>query len=252
MHVDAIDERPGRRRALLALAVLLSVGAHVVVAGSVARIERPTTEERVWAEMIVVETPPPVEQPPEPPPPPPEPPKPRPVPQEVVDFEETTTQPPPDAPPPPDRKPVRRLVQGLSNDSFVEGPTTGLQVSAGNTAAARQTKEKVDPETIGEFQQVAYERVTTAPKLTRRPMITAPETEAFKAANVSGSVKLSLVIGADGKVLEASVVQALHPDADAACVRDVKLLSRWAPGTQEGSPVTVRGVPYTCTYLPRD
>jgi hypothetical protein len=125
-------------------------------------------------------------------------------------------------------------------------------VSAGNTTAARQTREKVEPERVGEFQQLAYERVTTAPRLTRRPMITAPETEAFKAANVSGSVKLSLVIGADGSVLEAEVVQGLHPDADAACVRDVTRLSRWAAGTQEGSTVAVRGVPYTCTYLPRD
>ncbi len=250
MHADALEQRPTKERAAIALAVILSLMAHGVLGGTMSRVEPRKRAEPVWAEMVVIETPPPVEVVPEPEPEPEPEPPPKPPRDEVVKFEDTTDEPPPPNAPPPEREPVRQLVQGLSNSSFVEGAPTGLQVRAGNTTSTKAGAIKPPEDDVGPFTQVAYEQVSTAPKITRRPLLTVPDT--LKEAKVQGTVIVELTIGSDGRVIEAAVVRALHPDADAACVRDLKTLSRWAPGTRDGSPVTVTGVPFKCTYEERE
>lgn len=250
MHADVLDRRPWQERAGIALAVLLSLLGHALVGGSISSVEPRPRKEPVWAEMMVVTPPPPPEPVVPEPEPEPEPERPKPPPpKEAIPFEDTRDVPPPDAPP-PDRKPVRQLVQGLSNTSFVEGTRTGLTVNAGNTTAARASKERLPVEDVGPYEQVAYEQVTTSPRIARRPLLQVPDS--LKEANISGSVGVELTIDGEGRVLSVRVVAPLHPDADAACVRDVKSLSRWAPGTRDGSPVTVTGVPFKCTYLERE
>lgn len=255
MRAEVLEQRSWRDRSVLVLALLASVVGHVITAASVSRIEPRERTEPVWVEMTVVEPPPPPpvvepepEPEPEPPPPPPEPePKPRPKPkvEEVVDFEETTNEPPSETPPPEDRKPVRRIVQGLSNDSFVEGATTGLQANAGTTTAARATNERMDLDEATTFQTLPYKAVTSAPRIARRPLLRVPDE--LKEAGVTGTVDVELTIDGSGTVTAVTVVKGLHPAADAACRKDL-LLTRWKPGTRDGTPVTVTSVPFTCRY----
>ncbi|MCB9663374.1 MAG: energy transducer TonB [Alphaproteobacteria bacterium] len=251
MHADVLDRPSLRERSGVLAAVLLSLGVHGAVAGGVSRVEAPVRERPTPVEFVVVTPPPPPEPEPEPEPPPPppepEPPKPKPPPkQEVVEFEETAPDPAPTEPP-PDRKPVRRIVQGLSNDSFVEGSQTGLTVRRGTTTAARATDELLKPEeaTDGEYAIVPYKKVTSTPRIVRRPLLAVPDE--LKELGVTGRVVVELQIGADGRVAAVEVVQGLHPIADAACVRDLKA-TRWNPGVSEGRAVTVIGVPFTCRY----
>lgn len=247
MHASVLDDAPTRRqRRFVLLAVLVSIGAHLVVAGTVSRIPVTETRKPQWVEMMVAPPPPPVEAPPPPPPPPPPPaPKP-PPPTEVVDFQDTKDVPTPNAPPPPDARPARRIVQGLTNQSFAEGAQTGLQVSAGNTTAARATTDRMTLSEATEPNTVAYASVSVSPKLKVRPLLSMPEE--VKAAKIEGVVQVELTIDPEGKVIDVDVVKGLMPAADAACARDLKTMSRWSPGSRDGVPVTVKGVPYTCRY----
>jgi protein TonB len=230
------------------LAVLASLALHAVVAGSMSLVEPPARPQKVWMEMVVVEPPPPPPpiEPELPPPPEPEPPKSKP--KEVVKFEDTSPVPPkPTDVPPSNAKKVTRLVQGLSNDSFVQGNASGFSVQAGNTTAtAYRPGEKVDPNDTTSAQGVAaYQSVAVAPKIERRVVLQVPEE--LKAANLTGKVDVELTISGEGRVADVRIVRGLHPAADAACVRDVKL-TRWKPGLKDGTPVTVTGVPFTCRY----
>jgi protein TonB len=203
-------------------------------------------EEKAWMEMVIV-------QPPPPPPPiepeiaPPEPEPPKPPKKEVVKFEDTSPVPPaPSDVPPPNAKKVTRLVQGLSNDSFVTGSTSGFTVRAGNsTATGYRPGEVASPNDVSAQGVVAYQSVAVAPKIERRPMLHVPDE--LKAAGIVGKVSVELTIGDDGRVTEVRIVDGLHPAADASCVHDLKQ-TRWKPGLRDGTPVTVTGVPFTCRY----
>lgn len=256
MRAVVLQPQGGRERGLVALGALLSLLLHAGAAAVTASIEPAAPEKRTqWIEMTITETPPPpppeVTPEPEPPPPPPEPeppkPKPKPKEPEVVQFDQTAENAPTDAPldAKPAGKPVRKIVQGLSNQSFVDGLNTGLSVRAGTTTSARAGSELMDREDATEFATVPYAAVATAPKAAGRPILTVPEE--VRALGVSGRVQVEMTIGADGRVVKVDVVQALHPLADAACVRDLKAM-RWKPGLRDGSPVVVTGVPYTCRY----
>lgn len=246
MHASVLDDGPDRRqRWMVLLGVALSLGVHALIASTVASI--PVTEAKApqWVEMMVAPPPPPAEPPPPPPPPPP--PKPKPPPsKEVVDFKDTKDVPTPNAPPPPDARPARRIVQGLNNQSFAPGANSGLTVSAGNTTAARQTHDRMGLDEATDNNTVAYASVSVGPKLKVRPLLSVPEE--VKAAKVEGAVQVELTIDSEGKVIDVVVVRGFMPEADAACVRDLKSMSRWTPGSRDGTPVTVKGVPYTCRY----
>jgi TonB family protein len=242
MRATVLDLPPPRERAAIVAGLVLSLIAHVALADRAARIEPRVKQEPVWVEMAVQEPPPP---PPPPPEPEPEPEPPKPVPsKDVVPFEETVDQPPPDAPP-PDRKPVKRIIQGLNNQSFADGVNTGLQVRAGTTTATRATEDLMARDEATESAVLPYARVTTTPQISRRALLTVPEE--LRAAGIQGVVQVELTITAEGAVTDVVVVAGLHPAADAACVRDMKL-TRWKPGLRDGAPVGVSGVPFSCRY----
>jgi protein TonB len=250
VELPALDRQNPRDAALIAVAILLSGVVHGAVAVGVAEIEPPVPEQEVWVEVVVQRTEPPPPPPEaEPPPPEPEPPKPeptrRPPPEpEVVQHEETTPE-PPTPEPPPERRPVRRVSQGLSNESFVPGSGTGLDVRRGNTTAAAATTPQLDEAEAGEFATIPYTSVTAAPRILTRPVLVVPEEVA--AAEIQGRVEAILTIGADGSVQDVAVVQGLHPGADAACVTALRG-TRWRAGSRDGTPVIVTGVPYSCRF----
>ncbi len=239
--VPALDDGSWVELGWIAAAAFVSFGLHLAVAAGVTRIPERERSEPVWIEMAMTEV-----EPPEPPPPPPEPepePPPAPKPPEVVEY--TPPPPTPQPPPPPQAKPVPRVIQGLSNDSFLKGAGTGLEVRAGTTTAATATKEVVTLEEAGEFAVIPFASVTNPPKVRYKPPLEVPDT--VKAAGVTGRVELLMTIDAEGKVTELEVVTSLHPDADAAC-RAAMSTSRWKPGDKDGQPVVTRNVPYSCRF----
>ncbi len=218
-------------RAWIGLGILVSGLLHIALAATVAAI--PDREYRTpkWLEMAIV-----VDEPPPPPPPEPEP-EPEPVPVE------------PDAAPIPviERPPVDvpRPIQGLSNDSFLPGSSSGLVVRAGNTTALPATKELRSLDEPSEALLVPLAKVTQPPKLRYRPTLEVPD--AVKQGRIEGRVELLLTIDQDGVVLDVQVVTSLSPEADKACV-DAMKKSRWKPGDQEGTAVATTQVPSSCFF----
>lgn len=255
MKAAALEPRSPVEGALLLAAVLLSVLAHGTLAAGVAQIERKPTGAPVWVEMTVAPPPAPVEPPPAPEPPPEPPPeapkelpkeKPKPAekPPEPIDFKETTPEKAPE--PPPDRKPVRRITQGLSADSMAPGSGAGLQARQGNTTAAAASTPQLQPGEDLPYAVVPYASVKSAPRLSGgAPALTIPPV--MVELGLEGRVEVELTIGPDGRVAESTVLSGLHPEVDAACLADLRR-TRWTPGTVDGAPVAVRGVPYSCRY----
>lgn len=270
MQPAAIEQRDWRPYAVLLLAIVLSLGAHVALALGVSAIEPPEDEGPTWV-TVTVNTPPPAPEPePEPAPvpepePEPEPePQPRPQPQpdprpqpepqpappepEQVDFDDTTPDDVASEPPPPEAPRTRRLTQGLSNDSFTEG---GIDIGArrGNTTSTGANNPQLSEEDDEPFQTVAYAAATTAPRLRNPPVLVVPDS--VIDAQIQGRVEAELTIGADGSVVDIAIVGHLDPAADAACLTALRG-SRWRPGAKEGTPVIVSGVPYSCRFAMTD
>ncbi len=61
-------------------------------------------------------------------------------------------------------------------------------------------------------------------------------------ANKQGRVIVSFVIGKDGSLSGAKVINSVDPDLDAEALRVVGSMPKWTPGTQGGKPVNVRYV----------
>jgi len=141
---------------------------------------------------------------------------------------------------------VRRIMQGLSSDSFVDGPGTGLAVRHGTTLATADTEKPLAADEEDGFATLPYTSVTTRPKVGRNPPIVVPQ--AVIDAQVQGRVGLELTVDATGAVIDAVVVSPLHPAADAACVEHARMNTRWKPGLRDGEALAVRGVPYTCRF----
>lgn len=246
MRADVLDSGGGRRRAVLGVGFVASAALHAAVAFAVSSIPPGEPKAPVWIEAAVnISEPPPPEPPPERPPEPepePEKPKPPPEPETYEKLPEPPPEPPPDAPPPPERK-VVRVTQGLSASSFAVGGNTGLTVRAGTTTAARPTDDRM---TIDEADvSVPYASAATPPKLKNNPPLVVPPEVIDQ--RIEGRVEVELTLAADGTVLDVTVVGALHPAADAACVAHARK-TRWTPLQRNGEGVSVKGVPFSCRF----
>ena len=74
-----------------------------------------------------------------------------------------------------------------------------------------------------------------------RPLYTpdASYTKAARDHHVQGIVKLSVVIGADGRIHEVKVLQPLEPSLDEKAIEAVKMW-KFAPATKDGRPVAAQ------------
>lgn len=256
MTTSALLDPPDRRGwPLLALAVVVSALAHVLLAVGISKVE-PARDEPVWLEMAVQVVEPEPRPDPVPEPEPPEPevvpePAPRPDPVQRPDPapepmprpDPVETQP---EPPPPEARPVARKVQGLSNDSFLPGGATGLAANVGNTTATAAGPERLAlGEEVGEFVVLPYTSVGKPPKIKYKPRLDIPQS--VIDAELEGRVEILLTIDAEGVVTEAVLVSTFHPDAATACLASMKK-SRWRSGTRDGAPVVTTQVPYSCRF----
>ena len=58
--------------------------------------------------------------------------------------------------------------------------------------------------------------------------------------NIEGKVLVSFTVSSTGTVHDVGVSKSLRPDCDSVVVRAVKLLPRFKPGREAGTPVAVR------------
>ncbi|MED5370330.1 MAG: energy transducer TonB [Myxococcota bacterium] len=231
-------------------ALAVSVGVHVLV--GIYLLKERVGEEKIeqWVEMTVIKPPPPPEPEPEAEPEPepePEKPKPKPKPKpkvepKEVDFTETVDEPPPEAPP-PDKPRPRRLVQGMSANSFAEGAGTGLSANAGTTLGVADSQEKMAVDEAKDWSSVPYASVTTRPKLKNRPPLEVPQ--AAIDDEIEGTWTVYLDISDQGRVTAVRIPKAIGYGIDEACTEAWKA-SKWKPGEMDGTPVTVTNMPYKC------
>lgn len=57
--------------------------------------------------------------------------------------------------------------------------------------------------------------------------------------NIEGRVTIKFAVMSDGTVSKAEVLKGVHPSLDSEALRVVRLLPRWKPGKQNGTPVSV-------------
>ncbi len=60
-----------------------------------------------------------------------------------------------------------------------------------------------------------------------------------KAMNISGTVYVNFIIGANGKVQNAKVLRGVHPSLNREAIRAVESMPNWSPGMQRGKAVSV-------------
>ena len=58
--------------------------------------------------------------------------------------------------------------------------------------------------------------------------------------SIEGRVVVAFVIDTDGSITKPEVVRGVHPLLDAEALRVVKLMPKWKPGSENGTPVKVR------------
>lgn len=213
----------------------MSIGFHVVLAILLAVNPEPAKKAAQWVQVQVTQARP--EPPkPEPPKPEPEPPKPKPKPVAFKDI--PATPPPPDAAPTPA---PRRIVQGLTANSFANSGS-GLSVRAGNTTLAAADGRGL---TLDEANAPrAWAAVATRPKMVFQPVFIAPD-EARKA-NAEGTVQVRLDIDDTGAVTRVTIVSTpLGYGIEAACGSAWRK-ARFKPAMQDGRAVAVTGMPQYC------
>lgn len=235
--------RPAWQRWLGRSAGFVSVGIHVLLGAWLAT--RPEAKAKVaeWVE-VAINRPPPPPPPPEPEPTP-EPEKAKPKPR-TVEFKEIPTTPPPEAPPPTAEPKPRRLVQGLSANSFSSTGTSGFSARAGNTTAVAAGSEKMTTEEATGPYGARYTEVLTQPKLLFRPELTV--TDEARKAGVQGRISVLIDLDAAGKPARVRVAKGLGYGLDEAC-QAAWMQSRWKPARNDDAPVAVSGIPQICSIV---
>jgi periplasmic protein TonB len=159
---------------------------------------------------------------------------------EIVDLEE-----PPDVidlpPPPPAPPPPPRVIEAAPDDAFLE------DVDIADTfidfdQALDHGMESWDPTSTDDF-------VISMEKPTLRPGgYVAPEyPEIARLSQMQGTVIVKVLVGPDGSVLDAQIIQSVHPLLDREALRAARQ-TRWNPGRQRDNPVQAwMALPYNFT-----
>lgn len=64
--------------------------------------------------------------------------------------------------------------------------------------------------------------------------------EKAKKDSIEGRVVVGFVIDTDGNITNPEIAQSVHPLLDAEALRVVKLMPKWEPGSENGTPVKVK------------
>ncbi len=165
---------------------------------------------------------------------------------EPVDFTETVEPPPP---PPPEEIRPRRVVQGLSTNSFAKGSGTGLSARAGTTLATEATDETMGLDEDPAWAKAAYASVTTKPKVRALPRLDVPQ-DAIDA-ELEGTWTIYVDIDEEGRVTAVRMKGTVGFGIDEECIAKWRS-TRWKPGLRDGEPIAVTNIPMKCTIKALD
>ena len=146
---------------------------------------------------------------------------------DLLDEEVDEDEPPP-PPPPPDFKPPP--------PDYVPPPEIYVETPAAATTAIQVVTDKKAPPPPPPAPPVA--KPTTAPKGDPRRANSKPDyPAASKRLGESGAVVLAMLIGEDGKVMEAKVDSSSgFQRLDEAALKEALRHWRFLPGTEDGKP----------------
>jgi protein TonB len=240
--VELVFAHPSPRRAILPIFIACSAALHggaLVVMNQAARrshADAPRSTPPMDLVMVEVEAPkpPPVEEAKGPPP------RPKPMPPIKV----ASTKPPrpkENAPPPPNEPPAETprqvpLVVGLTMSSTTTGGSFAAPVGNtlyGKTDPKAQSPEEVAPYAAPRF--VPIYQVDSQPAVLSESKIPYPERA--RREGIEGTVLLSIVIDAEGKVISAKVLTGPGHGLNEAA-RDAIGRFRFKPAIKSGQPVS--------------
>jgi protein TonB len=252
------------RRVVAPLSYAASAALHAALLLVLVRLPPPARGETVSVEVIETSPPPPPPARPaaEEPPPPPRPqprialrerrrPEVAPPPREAPPAPAPApAPPPPNAPvpesaPPPSQAPVRI---GVAMSGSTQGGT--MPAPAGNTLYGEMPKTAPEPSDVRPYGAESYVPPTRARRLPRPVSCEIPRTEypqAAAAAGIEGKVRLRILVGEDGRVLEAQVLEEPGHGLGAAAAAGVKRHCRFEPGEGDAGPAAT-WIPYTVRW----
>jgi protein TonB len=217
----------------------LSAAVHAALLGVVWRgpVSPPSRGEVVAVEIEEVERPrppPPEERPPPParPPAPAAPPPPN--------------EPPPASAPAPRRAPIR---VGVALSATAEGG--GVAAPVGNTLYGKPPEVAPDPAEVSPFRAERYEPPTRVDRLpVPRACAVPPEEYPARARRegFEGDVRLRLLVDAEGRVREATVLSDPGRGLGPAAAEIARRHCRFEPALRQGQPVATE-VPFTVRFV---
>jgi periplasmic protein TonB len=245
------------------LAYAASAALHVAALAGLSRLPPPPppAPDTVGVDIISVAPPAPVVAPAEPPAPPvpvPEPVAPRRLSRKVVVAPRDAplapapdaAPPPPNAPPPSDAPPPARAPVriGVAMSATTEGGT--ISAPPGNTLYGEMPKQAPERKDVQPYRADRYVPPTQVRRLPRPISCEIPQAEypeSAKRAGIEGKVRLRVLVGADGRVLEAQVLEEPGHGLGAAAIAGVKRHCRFDPGQGEAGAAAT-WIPYTVRW----
>lgn len=205
-------------------------------------------------EMVVVEV-----EPPKPPPPPPEEVKPVPVkppPPPKIKVAKAERPPPPpleEAPPPPNEpaaepppQPVPLVVGVTMSSTTTAG---GFAAPVGNTAYGKTDKTAVDPSQVKRYSAPKYMpiyQVDSQPEVLNEVKVDPYPAEA-RRAGIEGTVRLSITVDFEGRVVKANVLDGPGYGLNEAALAAIKRF-KFKPAYKAGEAVST-DMKYNYTFL---
>jgi protein TonB len=149
-------------------------------------------------------------------------------------------------PPPAPKEPPARKVFGASKKSITtDDASAGLDIKTGNTVATAP-----DNENLKDSDAESLPIPTDEYLLSRPPQVIGDVRPVYppeaKAKNIEGSVKVEILIDAQGVVREARILSGLGYGTDESALDAARKL-RFRPAEASGKPVAVR-VPFTVNF----
>ena len=147
--------------------------------------------------------------------------------------------PPPNAPPPDDAKPVAQAPVriGVAMSATTESGT--VAAPTGNTLYGDMPKRAPDPEEVAAYRADRYVPPTRVLRLPTVVTCDVPKSEYPQAAyraGIEGRVRLRLLVGADGQVLDARVVEEPGHGLGSAAANSVRRHCRFRPAEGPDGP----------------
>jgi len=240
MTTEALTMRRGgdnRTVLVFVLGLSASIILHSSLLGYVATHPPKPVEVNVPLDMDMIITPPP--KPPEPPKeePKPEPPKPKPI------VRTEAPKPPPPLPPPPNQEPPPQappkpvpIVIGVTMDSTTNSGDVAMQV--GNSLYGKAEKKVVEPANVQAYSAPKYVPPGTADEdASVLHEVKVPYPEEARRADISGTVRLRIVIDLDGNVVDAKVISGPGYGLNEAALMAIKKF-RFKPAKKGGEAVS--------------